>query len=69
MIYNNDDTDEAVAGAVAERERIYAEQRAREASDLLGGLMTTDKGKPWSEQPVKGARARSGVDLYPRPVT
>lgn len=63
MIYNNDDWDEGAAEAVAERERIYSAQRAVQAHDLLGGLMTTDAGKPWSDQSVRSARQRAGIEV------
>lgn len=63
MIYNNDDRDGTAADAVAERERIFAEQRARQAGDLLGGLLTTDKGKPWSKLSTAGAKYRANIEL------
>ena len=70
--YDNSEDEAAAEAAMAmdaERERILSEQRAVQAQALLGGLLTTDAGKPWSDQSTASARQRAGIELFPRPVT
>jgi hypothetical protein len=49
----------------SQRDRILAEQRERQAAGLLGGLLTTDAGKPWSRDSVRDAKRRAGIIELP----
>lgn len=66
MIYDNardPAAHDAAGDMLSERERILASRRASQAQQLLGGLLTTDQGKPWSDLSTKGARYRAGIEL------